>query len=240
MIDTKTPTTFTFQPAGRDEPVNIRTTLIDGEPWFFGLDVLRALDMDPDNSSNAYRKLEPHQRSNLQRTQVGLRQGRPIVVISESGLYRLVMRSGKPEALTFQNWVTDEVLPSIRKTGSYSLADHGREAMPLPMDIAEAMALAMKPVVEELASVKALLAATLQQRETDALDDLKRNQMFLARDLQKRGIGRGLSTSELGYALTIYCRENGYPVIVKKGRGKSLDTNTYSLLAAERWQQGRS
>lgn len=46
------------------------------------------------------------------------------------------MRSDKPEALTFQHRIASEVLPSIRKTGSYALADHGREAMPLPMDIA--------------------------------------------------------------------------------------------------------
>lgn len=40
-------------------------------------------------------------------------------LISESGLYKLVMRSDKPQALRFQNWVTKEVLPSIRKTGSF-------------------------------------------------------------------------------------------------------------------------
>jgi len=171
--------------------------MIDGEPWFFGLDVLRALDMDPDHSSNAYRKLDPNQRANLQRTQVGMRQGRPLVVISEAGLYRLVMRSDKPDARVFQNWVTDEVLPAIRKTGRYALADHGREAMPLPMDIAEALALAIKPVVAELTSVKALLAATLEQREATSMDELKRGQMFSARDLQIRGIGRGLTVKAL-------------------------------------------
>ncbi|WP_370637785.1 Bro-N domain-containing protein [Pseudochrobactrum sp. XF203] len=42
-------------------------------------------------------------------------------LISESGLYKLIMRSDKPEARGFQNWVTREVLPTIRKTGSYSV-----------------------------------------------------------------------------------------------------------------------
>jgi prophage antirepressor-like protein len=42
-------------------------------------------------------------------------------IISESGLYSLIMRSRKPVAKPFQKWVTKEVLPSIRKTGSYSL-----------------------------------------------------------------------------------------------------------------------
>lgn len=49
------------------------------------------------------------------------------------------MRSDKAEAVVFQDRIASEVLPSIRKTGKYALADHGREAMPRPMDIAEAL-----------------------------------------------------------------------------------------------------
>jgi prophage antirepressor-like protein len=63
-----------------------------------------------------------------------------IGIVSEPGLYRLIMRSDKPDAIVFQNWIAEEVLPSIRKTGKYALSDHGRDAMPLPMDIAEAIA----------------------------------------------------------------------------------------------------
>lgn len=71
-----------------------------------------------------------------------------LTAISESGLYKLIMRSDKDEAVTFQNWVTREVLPSIRKTGKYALADHGREAMPLPIDIAEAFGRALPDAKE--------------------------------------------------------------------------------------------
>lgn len=66
-----------------------------------------------------------------------------MVIVSESGLYKLIMRSDKKEALVFQHWIASEVLPSIRKTGKYALADHGREAMPLPIDIAEAFGRAL-------------------------------------------------------------------------------------------------
>jgi prophage antirepressor-like protein len=45
---------------------------------------------------------------------------RPTVVINESGLYNLILSSRKPEAKRFKKWVTSEVLPSIRKTGSYN------------------------------------------------------------------------------------------------------------------------
>lgn len=41
------------------------------------------------------------------------------IIITESGLYKLILRSRKPEAIAFQNWITQEVLPTIRKTGGY-------------------------------------------------------------------------------------------------------------------------
>ncbi len=69
-----------------------------------------------------------------------------MVLVSESGLCKLIMRSDRLEAMVFQNWVTGEVLPSIRKTGKYAPADHGREAMPPPMDIAEAQSWFQKAV----------------------------------------------------------------------------------------------
>jgi phage anti-repressor protein len=49
-----------------------------------------------------------------------------ISIVSESGLYKLIMRSDKPDAVAFQNWVTKEVLPSIRKTGGYLLNEQAR------------------------------------------------------------------------------------------------------------------
>lgn len=57
-----------------------------------------------------------------------------LTLVSEPGLYKVTLRSDKPEALAFHDWVTREVLPSIRKTGSYALADHGRTEMPIPAE----------------------------------------------------------------------------------------------------------
>lgn len=54
-------------------------------------------------------------------------QGKPVAAISESGLFKLIMRCDKPVAKPFQDWVTKEVLPSIRKTGGYRMEDHGHE-----------------------------------------------------------------------------------------------------------------
>jgi len=121
---------FSFTRAA-DDVVNIRTTMIDGEPWFVGADILQVL------YGTRRVKLDPTEIAKVDRINFEARGGHPMVLVSESGLYKLILRSDKKEALVFQNWVTQEVLPSIRKTGKYALADHGREAMPLPMDIAE-------------------------------------------------------------------------------------------------------
>ena len=78
------------------------------------------------NTSMAAGRLDDDEKHNLSQTEVGENQGlmdnggRSPIVISESGLYRLVLRSDKPQAKPFQKWVTGTVLPSIRKTGSYA------------------------------------------------------------------------------------------------------------------------
>lgn len=90
-------------------------------------------------------------------------------LLSEAGLYDAIIFSDRDEAVAFREWVTDEVLPSIRKTGSYSLTDHGREAMPLPMDIAEAMATALKPMMEKVENLTALVEALMPKPEADRM-----------------------------------------------------------------------
>ncbi|OWR22367.1 Uncharacterized phage-encoded protein [Brevundimonas diminuta] len=129
---------FAFVRHGED-PVNIRTVQIDGEPWFVAVDVCRCLSLGVNNVTNHTDRLEAAEKRHVARSTLNPgKGGSPMIVVSESGLYKLIMRSDKQEALVFQHWIASEVLPSIRKTGKYALADHGREAMPLPMDIAEA------------------------------------------------------------------------------------------------------
>jgi prophage antirepressor-like protein len=95
--------------------VNLRALTIDGNPWFVAADVCRCLGLP--GHGMAYRKLAADERTNVNRIDVGLQPGRPMVAVTESGLYKLIMRSDKPEAREFQDWVTREVLPSIRRTG---------------------------------------------------------------------------------------------------------------------------
>lgn len=99
----------------------IRLVLRDGEPWFVASDVAAALDYR--DAANAARSLPAHQKADtriVSTSSNGTQQARTVTVVSEGGLYRLVLRSRKPEAAAFTDWVTDEVLPSIRKTGQYA------------------------------------------------------------------------------------------------------------------------
>lgn len=96
----------------------VRTIVKNEEVWFVGKDVAEALGY-----SNTRDALTKH-IDNEDRADVAIhdgRQNRSMIIINESGLYSLVFSSKLPSAKKFKHWVTREVLPSIRKTGSYSM-----------------------------------------------------------------------------------------------------------------------
>lgn len=99
--------------------LDLRVLDLDGQPWFVGNDVCYALGLQQKSHGYAIQSLDPDQRS-LYRIQKGVRSQS---IVSESGLYKLVMRSDKPEAKAFQDWVTRVVLPAIRKDGAYVLGE---------------------------------------------------------------------------------------------------------------------
>lgn len=87
-----------------------------GEPWFVAKDACDILGNDTNHLREA---LDDDEITNLRNSEVWNQPGRAPLIISEPGLYKLIMRSRKPEAKEFQRWVTHEVLPQIRKTGGY-------------------------------------------------------------------------------------------------------------------------
>lgn len=112
----------------------IRTTIIDGEPWFVGKDVARILGYK--DTTNA---LKSHVDSEDKR---GWRITTPsgeqtMTVINESGLYSLILSSKLPKAKKFKRWVTSEVLPAIRKKGSYMTQEAERLLLETQMQIIE-------------------------------------------------------------------------------------------------------
>lgn len=106
----------------------VRILMRDGEPWFVLADVCRVLEIG--NPSQAAKRLDDDEQDTLTNDEgIAAPQVQSLTIINESGLYTLIMRSRKPEAKRFRKWVTAEVLPSIRKTGSYGFAAAPR---PLP------------------------------------------------------------------------------------------------------------
>lgn len=94
----------------------VRTAMIEGEPWFVAKDVCEILAHS--DVSMATKRLDDDEK--LTQTMFVSGQNRNVTVVNESGLYSLIMTSRKPEARAFKRWVTAEVLPTIRKAGMYA------------------------------------------------------------------------------------------------------------------------
>ena len=100
------------------ESSEVRTVQVNGEPWFVLSDVCKVLEL-----STPARVAERLEKDEVSQTHTIDRMGREqkTTIINESGLYTVILRSDKPQAKPFRKWVTSEVLPSIRKHGSYSV-----------------------------------------------------------------------------------------------------------------------
>ncbi|MDE6088483.1 MAG: hypothetical protein K2G25_08880 [Oscillospiraceae bacterium] len=99
----------------------IRTVKIDGQIYFVGVDVARALEYARPSVAVSKRVRENHKKIiPVNRFQNGKGSPTPTTVIDESDFYSLVLASKCKAAEPFQEWVTSEVIPSIRKTGSYN------------------------------------------------------------------------------------------------------------------------
>ena len=130
----------------------IRTTMVDGDPWFVAADVCQALGLT--NPRDAISILDDDERNTVGISD-GIRGNPNVNIISEAGLYTLIFRSRKKAAKEFKRWVTHEVLPSIRKTGVYAVNQ------PEPQDTMQILAALSHP--DQIEAVLKQLAA-LQHR----------------------------------------------------------------------------
>lgn len=96
----------------------IRSVMVDDEPWFVLKDVCSVLEIK--NHKDIVTRLYDDEKGVAQIDTLGGTQN--MTIVNESGLYTVIIRSDKPKATPFRKWVTSEVLPTIRKTGSYSIA----------------------------------------------------------------------------------------------------------------------
>ena len=99
---------------------DVRIIMIKGSPWFVLSDVCKILGL-ADASMTASRLRSHHKGTSFIGTPGGKQR---MIVISESGLYKVIMKSNKPEAEKFSDWIADEVIPSIMKTGTYSMEEN--------------------------------------------------------------------------------------------------------------------
>ena len=138
-----------------DEFGSIRTVTIENEPWFVGKDVAEVLGYQ-NGSRDINRHVDDEDKLCTKIEYAG--QKREVTIINESGLYSLIMSSKLPTAKKFKRWVTSEVLPSIRKTGSYGK----------PMSELEILQCSINQLIEQERKIKVL--ETQQGEQVKRLD----------------------------------------------------------------------
>lgn len=193
----------------------IRTVEINNEPWFVGKDIAVALGYkDTVNAIKAH--VDDEDKAGWQiTTQFGTKE---TTVISESGLYALVLSSKLPTAKKFKRWVTSEVLPSIRKHGAY-MTPETLEKMVLTPDFGIRLLTELKAEQDKR---KALEATVEEQKPhvlfSNAVSASKTTILIgaLAKLLKQNGINIGQNR------LFEWLRQNGF--LVKRGDNRNMPT----------------
>lgn len=146
---------------------DIRTVTIENEPWFVGKDVAEALGYG--NSRDALAAhIDDEDKTIIQKSDFPTLEipNRGMAVINESGLYSLILSSKLPNAKRFKHWVTSEVLPTIRKTGSYQK----------PMTLEEQLQIVAKGTLEVKEEIR---------KVNEDLQEFKKDMPLLALECQK-------------------------------------------------------
>ena len=141
----------------------IRTLIMDNEPWFVGRDVAEILGYS--NSRDALAKHVDEEDKGVAKCDT-LGGMQDLTIINESGLYSLIFSSKLPNAKKFKHWVTSEVLPSIRKNGIYATENIINQILENP-DLGTEMFTKLKE--ERAARAKAEQKVTILQNENDLL-----------------------------------------------------------------------
>lgn len=194
----------------------IRTIEKDGEPWFVGKDVAAALGYKEPTKAAREKVDDDDKGVSKIDTPSGIQE---MTIINESGLYSLVLSSKLPTAKKFKRWVTNEVIPSIRKHGAY-MTPETLEKVLLSPDTLMQLAQNLK---DEQEKRKALEAQIESQKPavlfTGAVETSKTSILIgeLAKMLKQNGINIGQNR------LFEWMRENGY-LIKRKGTDYNMPT----------------
>lgn len=153
---------------------SIRSIMIDSDPWFVGKDVAAALGYG--DTDQALRK-HVDTEDRLTRRFNGSGQNRLMTVINESGLYALIFGSKLDSAKRFKRWVTSEVLPAIRKTGSYTVKTTGQQRF----ELMNQEVLAVQKIQNEMMG-KLDEFETARKQDRQAID----NVLFVCKQLERK------------------------------------------------------
>lgn len=240
--------------------VSIRTTADENnEPWFCLADVCKALELQPSRVKD--RLKHPGVTSSKVGVQTGFKQdGTPAIqnvdmtFINEANLYRVIMRSDKPQAEAFQDWVCEEVLPSIRKTGKYSMKkdeelDDGAFAVEVAHFILGNPHISVADKINMCQSMfgdgKMPSVADIKAKRTqeEAKPTAKQGDLFAGSSAPLRILlsGRGISSHRFnqilekkGYIEQLYCNSNShsYYILTDKGKeyGYNIGSSSYSII----------
>ena len=194
----------------------IRTIEKDGEPWFVGKDVATALGYS-DSFGSLKKHVDEEDKLVCQIDSAG--QKRDITIINESGLYSLVLSSKLPTAKKFKRWVTNEVIPSIRKHGAY-MTPETLEKVLLSPDTLMQLAQNLKDEQEK----RKVLETKIEQDKpkvlfADAVASAKTSILIgeLAKLLKQNGVDIGQNR------LFEWMRQNGY-LIRRQGNDYNMPT----------------
>lgn len=173
----------------------VRSLLINSEPWFVGKDVASVLGYADTNKAIAMHVDNEDKLNDKTALSLGQRGG---WLINESGLYSLILSSKLPSAKKFKRWVTSEVLPALRKTGQYQVKElSGSELMARALIEAQSVLAAKDKVIEEM-KPKVVFADAVATSHTSILVG------ELAKILKQNGIDMGQKR------LFAWLREKGY------------------------------
>lgn len=191
------------------ESHEVRSLLLNNEPWFVGKDVAEALGYSKARNAIAtHIDSEDKKDAPIQGTLGGVQE---MTVINESGLYSLVLSSKLPTAKKFKRWVTSEVLPALRKTGQYQVKElSGQELMAKALIEAQSV-LAAKDKQIEAMKPKVVFADAVATSHTSILVG------ELAKILKQNGIEMGQKR------LFAWLREKGY-LIKRQGTDYNMPT----------------
>lgn len=214
------------------------TAIIDecGEPWFVAKEVCGVLGFT--NPSDATKYLDADERTLINNPSG--QGGSKTTIINESGLYSLIMRSRKPEAKAFRKWVTSEVLPAIRRTGSYALDETKQfdQALKNPakmLDLIKHYAENNLVLAQENKAMQPKVRALEQLTYTNGSFNLTMSSKHL--DVQRKFLIRWLNAQVWIYRMGGGGVWTGYDRRLKQG---FLEQRVYRMTASDGTERSRS